>query len=153
MRPIADHDADTFELTRLVDAARVPCELDGTPARLRIQQVVVVEDGQCRTESATYSLQADASPKSWSIRWDYVRDPESEYAYPRAHVHVNATFADGSPVGHLHIPTGRVPLEFIIRYLISDCGVKSKSKDSEAILEESAAGFDDASHRSPGASS
>jgi hypothetical protein len=147
VRPIDGHDGDAYELTRLVDAARVPCDLDGTTARLRIQEVVVVDDDRCRTESATFSLQADASRKSWLIRWDYVRDPrKSEYAYPRAHVHVNATFADESPVGRLHIPTSRVSLELAIRHLITDWNVKPRTEDWEAILEESAEAFDHPSH-------
>lgn len=98
---------DSFEIARVVEGANASLELDGTTARLFVRQVVVVDDDRCRTESAAFSLQADASRKSWLIRWDYVRDPpESEYAYPRAHVDVNATFADGMPVGRLHVPTG-----------------------------------------------
>jgi len=42
---------DTFKLTRVVEEDDVPLELDGTTARLFVQQVVVVEDDQCRTES------------------------------------------------------------------------------------------------------
>lgn len=135
---------DGFEIARVVDGDDVSLELDGTAARLFVRLVVVVDDDRCRTESATFSLQADASRKSWLIRWDYVCDPsESEHAYPRAHVHVNATFADGAPVGRLHVPTRRVPLELVIRHLITDWNVKPRSEDWEAILEESVAGFGD----------
>jgi hypothetical protein len=142
VRPIVGHDADAFELTRLVDDDYVPLELYGTRMCLLMRQIVVVDDGCCRTESATFSLQAVASPKSWLIRWDYVRDPsESEYVYPRAHVHVNATFADGAPVGRLHVPTRRVPLELVIRHLITDWNVRPRTDDWEAILDESATGF------------
>ena len=142
VRPIAGHDADAFELTRLVDDDYVPLELYGTRMCLLVRQIVVVADDRCRTESATFSLQADASPKSWLIRWDYVRDSsESEHAYPRAHVHINAAFADGAPVGRLHVPTRRVPLELVIRHVITDWNVKPRTEDWEAILEESAQGF------------
>jgi len=131
-------------LTRVVEGDDVPLELDGTTLRLLVQQLVVVNGDRCRTESATFSLQADASRKSWLMRWDYVRDPrKSECAYPRAHVHVNATFADSSPVGRLHIPTGRIPLELVVRHLITEWEVKPRTDDWNAILEESAEGFGD----------
>jgi hypothetical protein len=140
--PIAGYPG-AFRLIRVVNDDDVPLELDGTMARLFVRLVVVVDDDGCRTESATFSLQADASRKSWLIRWDYVREPsESDHAYPRAHVHVNATFADGAPVGRLHVPTGPVGLELVIRHLITDWGVKPRSDDWETILDESVAGFD-----------
>ncbi len=109
--------------------------------RLSVQLiVVVVDDERCRTESATYCLQASGSRKSWLLRWDYVREPsESEYAYPRAHVHVNAAFADGATAGRLHIPTRRLPLELVVRHLITDWNVKPRTPGWEAILDESAA--------------
>jgi hypothetical protein len=135
---------DAFELTRVVDGDDAPLELNGTTAHLFVKQVVVVEDGRCRTESYAYRLLADASPSSWLIRWEYVRDPPpADYDYPRAHVHVNGKFPDGSPIGRVHIATPRTPLELVVRNLISDWGVKPRSADWRAILDESAAGFDD----------
>jgi hypothetical protein len=64
-------------------------------------------------------------------------------AYPRAHVHVNANFSDGASIGRLHIPTRRVPLELVIRHLITDWDVQPKNDGWQAILEESIQGFDD----------
>jgi hypothetical protein len=138
VRPIAGHDADAFELVRIVDAGRVPCELDGTAAHLFVRLVVVVEDGRCRTESYAYRLQSGPSTGSWLIRWEYRRDPpRADYPYPRAHVHVNGTFPDGESIGRQHIPAPRMPLELVIRYLISDRGVKPRTDDWEAVLEDS----------------
>jgi hypothetical protein len=74
VEPIAGY-PDTFKLTRLVNDDDAPLELAGTTACLFVQQVVVVEDGRCKTESYVYRLQADASTGSWLIRWDYRRDP------------------------------------------------------------------------------
>lgn len=146
MRPIAGY-PDAFRLARIVDASDVPLELDGTTARLFVEHVIVDQDGKCRTESYSYRLQADASPGSWLIRWEYVRDPpRADYAYPRAHVHVNSFFADGTPVARIHIATTRLPLELVVRNLISDWGVKPRTEDWLAILEESAAGFAAESH-------
>jgi len=146
VRPIAGY-PDAFRLARIVDASDVPLELDGTTARLFVEHVIVDQDGKCRTESYSYRLQADASPGSWLIRWEYVRDPpRADYAYPRAHVHVNSFFADGTPVARIHIATTRLPLELVVRNLISDWGVKPRTEDWLAILEESAAGFAAESH-------
>jgi hypothetical protein len=72
--PLAS-DPATFRLTRIVDDDDVALELDGTTARLFVQQIVVVEDDRCRTESYVYRLQADASPRSTLVRWEYRRDP------------------------------------------------------------------------------
>jgi hypothetical protein len=102
-----------------------------------VQHVVVVEHGHARTESYTYRLQADASPRSWLIRWEYQRVPRTDNAYPRAHVHVNGTFPDEATIGPLHIPTSMVSLELVLRHLITDWDVKPRHGDWEAVLDES----------------
>ena len=146
MNPIAD-DPPTFKLTRLVNDEDTALELYGTAARLFVQQVVVVEDGRCKTESYIYRLQADPSARSYLIRWEYRRrPPRADYPYPLAHVHVNGTFPDGDPTGPVHIATARVPLELVLRNLITDWNVKSRTDDWEAILDESVQGFDYPSH-------
>jgi hypothetical protein len=144
-----DGDGDTFKLERLVERENVPLQLRGTTARLSVRQLVVVKDGRCRTKSYVYRLQADESLKSWLMRWEYEREhPDPDYPYGLAHMHIRATSPDGTPidahpVDRHHIPAPQMPLEEIIRYLVADRGVKSKSKDWKAILEESAKTFDD----------
>jgi hypothetical protein len=142
VRPIAGY-LDAFELARVVNEDDVPLDLDGTALRLFVKQVVVIENGRCRTESYSYRLQTDVSRGSWLMRWEYVREPsEVNYAYPRAHVHVNGRFPNDAPIGALHIPTRRVPLELVVRHLISDWGVKPRTDDWLTILQESTADFD-----------
>jgi len=137
-------DPNAFELTRLVEGEQALLELDGTPARLFVQQVLVVEDGARKTESYSYRIQADASIESWRTCWDYCRDPPpAERAYARSHVHVNGTFFNGEPAASHHIPTGRMSLELVIWNLINDWGAKPRSEDWKAILEESAEDFDE----------
>ena len=141
MAPIVGY-PDAFRLIRLVNDDYAALELDGTTARLFVQQIVVVEDERCKTESYIYRLQTDASTGSWRIRWDYRRDPpRADYDYPRAHVHVNGTFPDGEAIRQDHIPAPRMPLEFVIRYLITDRGVKPRTEDWQAILKQSAETF------------
>jgi hypothetical protein len=134
---------DVFELARVVNEDKAPLELDGVPLCLFVKHVVAIEDGRCRTDSYSYRLQPVGSRKSWLIRWEYMRDPpRGDYAYPPAHVHVNATFADGTPAGRLHVPTAPVSLELVLRHLITDWNVNPRAEDWEDILGQSAAGFD-----------
>lgn len=136
-------DENAFEITRLVDSARAPLDLHGTALQLFMRQTIVVVDGHCQTESYSYRLQADASAKSWLIRWEYYRDPpRPDYAYPLAHVHVSGTLSDGEPIGHFHIPTRRLPLELVVWHLIAEWGVDARTKDWSAVLQESITGFD-----------
>jgi hypothetical protein len=143
--PIAGHgDGDMFQLERLIEQEDAPLQLHGTTARLSVRLTVAVVDGRCRTDSYAYRYQADESPKSWLIRWEYRREPPvADYPYSLAHVHVRGVAPGGAAIDRRHIPAPQMPLELIIRYLISDEGVKSKSKDWKAILEESAKSFDD----------
>ena len=146
-------DGERFQLARLVERENVPLQLRGTTARLLVHLAVAVVDGRCRTVSYAYRFQADDSPKSWLMRWEYSRElPVPGYPYALAHLHMRATFPDGTPIdshpvdAH-HIPAGGqahpTPLEEIIRYLINERGVKSKSKDWKAILEHSEETFHD----------
>ncbi len=137
------YSTSAFELTRLVDRASAPLELDGTSARLFVRQIIEVAGGHCQVESYSYRLQADESVESWLIRWEYYRAaPRPDYPYPLAHVHVNATFADGSSVDRLHIPTRRVPLELVIWHLIAECDVAPRLEDWRGLLTQSIEGFD-----------
>lgn len=64
-------------------------------------------------------------------------------------VHVNGTLADfaterlaSRPLPRLHLATGRVGLELVVRHLIAEWGVQPKSDDWPDILEASLAGFE-----------
>lgn len=79
------YSTSAFELTRLVERASAPFELDGTSARLFVRQLITVVDGHCQVESYSYRLQADESVESWLIRWEYYRAaPRPDYRYPLA---------------------------------------------------------------------
>src|SRR6202050_297735 len=135
-------DPNTFELTRLVDGASAPLEFDGTTARLFVQQVIVVEDGACVTDSYRYLLQEDASIESWRLRWDYCRNPPpAERARPRGYVRVNGIWINGESASTIErVVTGETPLEMGVWYLINTRGAKPRSEDWKAIFEESLEG-------------
>lgn len=138
------YDDDAFEITRFVDEQARSFDLFGTSLLLFIRQTIVVIDGHCQTESHTYRLQRDASAKSWLLRWEYLRDrPRPGYQYPLAHVHVNAAMQGDEAIGRLHIPTRRLPLELVIWHLIVEWGIKPRTPEWLAVLEDSTAGFDE----------
>ena len=65
---------------------------------------------------------------SWLIRWDYRREPPLEdYAYPRAHVHINSFFANGAPMApYISSPPSVAGAR--LRNLISDWGVEPEPR-------------------------
>jgi hypothetical protein len=137
------YDEGAFEVTRLVGHEALPLELLGRQRWLFVAQTIVVVNDHCQTESYSYRLQEDETPASWLLRWEYFRSPpRPNYAYPLAHVHVNAPLAGVDGAERLHLPTRRVPLELIIWHLIAEWEVMSRTDDWQAILRESVAGFD-----------
>ncbi|MEX0973667.1 MAG: hypothetical protein WDZ46_10490 [Solirubrobacterales bacterium] len=95
----------------------------------------------CQTVSYRYRLQADDSPGSTLIRWEYDRDPpRTDYEYPLAHVHFHGHLA-GDDVRSLHVPTGRVPLEYVAWHLIAEWGTTPLADEWQSILEASIEGF------------
>jgi hypothetical protein len=83
-----------------------------------------------------------AADKSWLVRWEFFRQrPRPDYDYPLAHVHVNATLANGQNVDDFHFPTRRVPL--VLWHLIVEWDITPLSEDWRAILSESIGGFEE----------
>jgi hypothetical protein len=119
-------------------------ELHGAGLRLFVRQTIVVVEGHCQTESYSYRLQAEESPQSWLVRWEYFRDhPRPDYPYPLAHLHVNGSFGTRGSASRLHLPTRRVPLELVLWHLIIEWEVSSKIEAWQPTLTESITGFDE----------
>ncbi len=126
--------------------------MHGVSERLFVSQAIEVVGAHCQTVSYSYRYQSRDDKQSWLLRWEYFREPpRREYAYPLAHLHVNAEFVDAGPAakrlskppGHLHIPTARVPLELVLWHVIAEWGVCSKSGDWQELLRESLKGFEE----------
>ena len=102
------------------------------------------------TVTYTYRLASSDAKDAWLIRWEYYRrPPRPDYGYPLGHLHVNATLIDSeterrlaTPVAAMHIPTARVPFEFILWHLLAEWGVGSKTAEWQDVLRESLAGFE-----------
>jgi len=105
--------------------------------------------------SCSYQYQVDPDGKQWIFRYDYARDPKN--VHPAAHLQINGSRlnVDGilpadRPLGRVHFPTDRFSIESVIRLLIIEFGVPSKT-DSEywrPLLRESEVTFQKIAHRS-----
>jgi hypothetical protein len=75
------------------------------------------------------------------LRWEYVSRETRDTGHCRHHLHLQGEYTLGTrrtiPLAQVHIPTGWVTLEEIIRFLITDLGVKPKEQDWENSLRES----------------
>jgi hypothetical protein len=143
---IADKSTDRprFDIARLVEGAITPLDLNGSRARLLVQQKVEVEDDHVSTLTYVYRYQLDETKGSWLFRWEFFRNkPKDDYPYPLAHFHVNANMETRADLDHVHFPTRRVPLELVLWDLIEEWSVKPLDDDWRAILEESIGGFDE----------
>lgn len=94
----------------------------------------------------SYRYQAAESRESWIWRYEYIREPEAGYPYPRSHVHVNARpsfYTGAKPFSELHLPVGErgVMIEALIRHLIVECDIAPISPKWEEILAEAEDSF------------
>jgi hypothetical protein len=131
------------------DRAPAVFALHGSPLRLYIEHEVDTVSEPVQTASYRYVVQATDAHNSWLLRWEYQRERPPGYPYPLGHLHVNSRFAEDTgaalaskPLPRLHLPTGRIPFELVLRHLIAEWGVRAKADDWSSILDESlATGF------------
>jgi hypothetical protein len=98
----------------------------------------VAESGRHRLRTQKYNyafFDREPGPTDEPLfRWEYVADPESDGLWCRSHFHVGVGQVPRPPIDiqigtakadlhHLHIPTGFVLLEHVIRFLINDLEV------------------------------
>jgi hypothetical protein len=79
-----------------------------------------------------YVYQATQDPDSWIFRYEYQREPAEGYPYPVANLQINASpdsYAGDKRFRDLHLPTGRVTIEDIVRHLIDEHGLEPVSDD------------------------
>jgi hypothetical protein len=95
-----------------------------------------------RTVRYSYHVLDGSSPDSgWIIRWEYVSHSRRRDEHPRHHVHIPTvldTPAGKIDLNKLHLSTGWVTIEEVIRFLIAEVGVKPKAEnwDEELIKSE-----------------
>lgn len=106
------------------------------------QSVAIVEDDRylgewrCRTTSYAYWIRAEEDGNEvFFFHWD-------SGGQTGPHVHVAATHDELGPIHRIHIPTGRVSFEAVLRMLIDDLDVQPNRGDWRAILGEAAGRFE-----------
>jgi hypothetical protein len=112
----------------------------------------VIESGDApeswRVHSREYSYELTAADARPIMRWDWHPDGqagEDPVAWP--HVHLRG-YTQPVDLSRGHVPTGRVSLEAIVRYLIRDLRVQQRRPDWAAVLDRNEAAF--IAHRSWG---
>lgn len=106
-----------------------------------------------RVYSASYQYQMDKDGENWVLRYDYVRVPRDQH--PASHVQIRGhLIADGclpehTPLERIHLPTGRVTLEAVIRLLAEQFKVPCNESEDiwRPILAESERRFEVIAHR------
>jgi hypothetical protein len=95
---------------------------------------------QLLTIGYQYTLRPDQS-NAPLLRWEYVKEPpEPESRWCRHHIQGPTSLNLGSSLvamDHLHVPTGWVTVEEILRFCIVDLGVTPLSQEWHQILTES----------------
>lgn len=88
----------------------------------------------------TYTISPGGRDGEPLLRWEYVRHPEPEGAgWARHHLQgpVTLPWGSGISLNDLHLPTGFVPVEEVLRFCIHDLGVAPLSEDWNGVLENS----------------
>lgn len=112
-------------------------------------EAVREDDGafRLRTLEYWYRVQETADPKGHAfLRWEYMRPRSVAIAGPpRHHLHARATVpvaAENLDLNKVHVPTGWVTIEEVIRFLIHELGVKPPcGKSWPSVLAESEDAF------------
>lgn len=103
-----------------------------------------------KVETSSYQYQQDIDGKKWVVRYDYIREAGTD-PHPQAHVQLRGRLTDMRTGGlsRIHFPTGRVPLEGIIRLLIEEFAVPPNQPPEiwRPVLAESEQAFLEIAHR------
>ena len=116
----------------------------GNGCRIQVSQIILPNPEHPRRKVTTaeyqYSLLLGPDSKDWLLRYEYVPEQVAKKR-PVAHVHFNGTsevyntfnMPEKKALPKLHCPTGRLPLEDFIEYLITEFNVPTKSGPKEAL--------------------
>ena len=105
-----------------------------------------------RTLAYSYRIGEGPARQDWLIRWEY-NSRETEVGFhPRHHCHLRSKlpcFGDRELLlAKMHIASGWVTIEEVIRFLIHELAVKPKTDNWDEILQDSEAKFRDWTDRS-----
>lgn len=130
---------------------------DGRFLRLtmRLRLVKEAKLTRLKVDASAYQYQLDEEGRRWVFRYDYLRIPPSPY--PGAHLQIRGKLREraapggGTRMERLHLPTGRVALEAVIRLLVEEFGVPTAQPATvwRPVLAESEREFQRIAHQPP----
>jgi len=107
-------------------------------------QAKKIEQGTYRLKTLAYAYRIAEGPQredKWIVRWEYNSRDHQEGFHPRNHCHLPldlVCFGNRMlSLNKMHIPTGWVTIEEVIRFLIHELKVKAKSAGWDKYLRES----------------
>lgn len=127
---------------------------DGRYLRVSIVLDREPHDGgyRLKVEQASYQYQSDEGGDGWVFRYDYRRQPTDPH--PATHLQVRGSLVEDVPLHRgvlerVHFPTGRVPIEAVIRLLIEQFAVPTNTASEvwRRVLAESERLFEEIAHR------
>lgn len=122
---------------------RGPVELD-LVSKLWYRVVLAGEAGErgpWKVETLAYSHGLETPEAREIIAYHWHPGQGSEITYP--HLHLGAGIgADLGILEKTHIPTGRIALEDVLRFAISELGVEPQREDWSEVLAETQAAFE-----------
>jgi hypothetical protein len=113
------------------------------------QVLTVVPEGpewRLKTLQYRYWIQGDDDQNSddWFFRFEYTSPTLKPLTNPRHHLHLPCTLRCGAneiQLRDVHIPTGWVTVEELIRFLVHELGVRCRARTWDKILLESETKF------------
>jgi hypothetical protein len=79
------------------------------------------------------------------LRWEYVAREIRDTGHCRHHLHLQGEYTLGPrrtiPLARVHLPTGWVTIEEVIRFLITELDVRPKEREWENLLRQSEESF------------
>jgi len=129
-----------------------PAPLRSGGLSLYLAQHLVAEKSplqkQWRLRIVRYSYSIQEGPVSnprWLFRFEYIsRGEEGSGLHCRHHLHLPNMLTMGGQerdLSRVHIPTGWVTVEELIRFLIYELGIQSRADDWDKILQDSETRF------------
>lgn len=115
-------------ITRYQDGQIKPLELKPR-SWLHFLQTVSIQEDKIIVQDYVYRYSLSFNPDDedqWIFRYEYRLEPRDKY--PHSHLHLNADMGRES-LKHIHFPTGRVSIEQIIAFLITEYEVQPKKTD------------------------
>lgn len=110
-----------------------------------LQKVAAIRDkkGNWRLRTLEYSYRLQEGPglhSRWFFRFEYKSREILDALHPRNHLHIPLPLDCGTrtiDLERVHIPTGWLTIEELIRFLVNELEVKAKSKNWDTILRNS----------------